>query len=87
MVVWISLAEKVVGIAQIGHRFRGGVNRMVSRFSLGQKIGVFSCDGEALKEQNVFCKVMHQELMGEGVCQARCLESSPAIGSSRCPVG
>ena len=25
--VWISLAEKVVGIAQIGHRFRGGVKQ------------------------------------------------------------
>lgn len=39
MVVLISLAEKVVGIAQIGHRFRGGVKQNgVKIFHWGKRL-------------------------------------------------
>ena len=81
MVVWISLAEKVVGIAQIGHRVRGGVKQNGAKIFHSSKI--LNCPflrwGSPLKEQNVFCKVMHQELMGEGACQVEVsLESKPS---------
>ena len=81
MVVWISLAEKVVGIAQIGHSLRGGVKQNGAKiFHLSKSLNCpFLRWGSPLKEQNVFCKAMHQELMGEGASQVEVsLESKPS---------
>ena len=68
MVVWINLAEKVVGRSQIGHRFRGGVKQNGAKiFHSSKRLNCpFLQWGSPLKEQNIFCKVMDQELPGWG---------------------